>query len=146
MRPDRLVIGDIRGAEAFDLLQAMNTGHSGSMSTIHANSPIDALRRMETCALTSGVELPLRAVRMQVASAINCVVHTMRLPDGSRKIVEISEVLPLEDGEYQMRQLMKWKTESIAPDGSVQGHFILCEPPSFSDDAKVMGIPLPGRE
>lgn len=146
MRPDRLVIGEIRGAEAFDLLQAMNTGHSGSMSTIHANSPIDALRRMETCALTSGVELPLRAVRMQVASAINCVVHTMRLPDGSRKIVEISEVLPLEDGEYQMRQLMKWKTESMAPDGSVQGHFILCEPPSFSDDAKVMGIPLPGRE
>lgn len=146
MRPDRLVIGEIRGAEAFDLLQAMNTGHSGSMSTIHANSPIDALRRMETCALTSGVELPLRAVRMQVASAINCVVHSMRLPDGSRKIVEISEVLPLEDGEYQMRQLMKWKTESIAPDGSVQGHFILCEPPSFSDDAKVMGIPLPGRE
>ncbi len=146
MRPDRLVIGEIRGAEAFDLLQAMNTGHSGSMSTIHANSPIDALRRMETCALTSGVELPLRAVRMQVAPAINCVVHTMRLPDGSRKIVEISEVLPLEDGEYQMRQLMKWKTESMAPDGSVQGHFILCEPPSFSDDAKVMGIPLPGRE
>lgn len=146
MRPDRLVIGEIRGAEAFDLLQAMNTGHSGSMSTIHANSPIDALRRMETCALTSGVELPLRAVRMQVASAINCVVHTMRLPDGSRKIVEISEVLPLEDGEYQMRQLMKWKTESMAPDGSVQGHFILCEPPSFSNDAKVMGIPLPGRE
>ncbi len=146
MRPDRLVIGEIRGAEAFDLLQAMNTGHSGSMSTIHANSPIDTLRRMETCALTSGVELPLRALRMQVASAINCVVHTMRLPDGSRKIVEISEVLPLEDGEYQMRQLMKWKTESMAPDGSVQGHFILCEPPSFSDDAKVMGIPLPGRE
>lgn len=143
LRPDRLVIGEIRGAEALDLLQAMNTGHSGSMSTIHANSPIDALRRMETCALTSGVELPLSAVRMQVASAINCVVHTMRLPDGSRKIVDISEVMPLNNGEYQMRQLMKWKTESIAPDGAVRGHFNICNKPSFAEDAKIMGIELP---
>lgn len=143
LRPDRLVIGEIRGAEALDLLQAMNTGHSGSMSTIHANSPIDALRRMETCALTSGVELPLSAVRMQVASAINCVVHTMRLPDGSRKIVDISEVMPLNNGEYQMRQLMKWKTESIAPDGAVRGHFNICNKPSFAEDARIMGIELP---
>ena len=143
LRPDRLVIGEIRGAEALDLLQAMNTGHSGSMSTIHANSPIDALRRMETCALTSGVELPLSAVRMQVASAINCVVHTMRLPDGSRKIVDISEVMPLNNGEYQMRQLMKWKTESIAPDGAVRGHFSICNKPSFAEDARIMGIELP---
>ena len=143
LRPDRLVIGEIRGAEALDLLQAMNTGHSGSMSTIHANSSIDALRRMETCALTSGVELPLSAVRMQVASAINCVVHTMRLPDGSRKIVDISEVMPLNNGEYQMRQLMKWKTESIAPDGAVRGHFNICNKPSFAEDARIMGIELP---
>lgn len=143
LRPDRLVIGEIRGAEALDLLQAMNTGHSGSMSTIHANSPIDALRRMEICALTSGVELPLSAVRMQVASAINCVVHTMRLPDGSRKIVDISEVMPLNNGEYQMRQLMKWKTESIAPDGAVRGHFNICNKPSFAEDARIMGIELP---
>ena len=143
LRPDRLVIGEIRGAEALDLLEAMNTGHSGSMSTIHANSPIDALRRMETCALTSGVELPLSAVRMQVASAINCVVHTMRLPDGSRKIVDISEVMPLNNGEYQMRQLMKWKTESIAPDGAVRGHFNICNKPSFAEDARIMGIELP---
>ncbi len=102
LRPDRLVIGEIRGGEALDLLQAMNTGHSGSMSTIHANSPLDALSRMETCAILSGANLPLTAIRMQVASAINCVVHTMRLPDGSRKIVEIAEVLPLENGEYQI--------------------------------------------
>lgn len=143
MRPDRLVIGEIRGGEALDLLQAMNTGHSGSMSTIHANSPIDALMRMETCALMSGVELPLSAVRMQVASAVNCLVHTMRLPDGSRKIVEIAEVLPLNNGEYRTSALMKWNTQSIAPDGSVCGNFCLCNEPSFAGDARIMGIELP---
>ena len=143
LRPDRLVIGEIRGGEALDLLQAMNTGHSGSLSTIHANSSLDALSRMETCAIMSGIELPLAAIRMQVASAINCVVHTMRLPDGSRKTVEIAEVLPLEQGEYRIRSLMKWHTDSIAPDGTVQGHFALGEKPSFAQDAKIMGIELP---
>ncbi len=146
MRPDRLVIGEIRGGEALDLLQAMNTGHSGSMSTIHANSPVDALRRMETCAILSGVELPLNAVRMQVASAINCIVHTMRLPDGSRKIVDISEVLPLKDGEYQTSPLLKWNTRSIAKDGSVSGDFSLCNKPSFAEDANIMGLELPKYE
>lgn len=146
MRPDRLVIGEIRGGEALDLLQAMNTGHSGSMSTIHANSPVDALRRMETCAILSGVELPLNAVRMQVASAINCIVHTMRLPDGSRKIVDISEVLPLKDGEYRTSPLLKWNTRSIAQDGSVSGDFSLCNKQSFAEDATIMGIELPKYE
>lgn len=146
MRPDRLVIGEIRGGEALDLLQAMNTGHSGSMSTIHANSPVDALRRMETCAILSGVELPLNAVRMQVASAINCIVHTMRLPDGSRKIVDISEVLPLKDGEYRTSPLLKWNTRSIAQDGLVSGDFSLCNKPSFAEDATIMGIELPKYE
>ena len=143
LRPDRLVIGEIRGGEALDLLQAMNTGHSGSMSTIHANTSLDALSRMETCAIMSGIELPLTAIRMQVASAINCVVHTMRLPDGSRKTVEIAEVMPLEEGNYRMRSLMKWHTDSISPDGKVEGHFGLGEKPSFADEAKVMGIELP---
>ena len=143
LRPDRLVIGEIRGGEALDLLQAMNTGHSGSMSTIHANTSLDALSRMETCAIMSGIELPLTAIRMQVASAINCVVHTMRLPDGSRKTVEIAEVMPLVDGEYRMRSLMHWKTDAIAPDGSVTGRFELGEKPSFLKDAKIMGIEMP---
>ena len=143
LRPDRLVIGEIRGGEALDLLQAMNTGHSGSMSTIHANTSLDALSRMETCAIMSGIELPLTAIRMQVTSAINCVVHTMRLPDGSRKTVEIAEVMPLEEGNYRMRTLMKWHTDSISPDGKVEGHFALGEKPSFAAEAKVMGIELP---
>lgn len=143
LRPDRLVIGEIRGGEALDLLQAMNTGHSGSMSTIHANSPLDALRRMETCAIMSGINFPLNAIRMQVASAINCVVHTMRLPDGSRKIVEIAEVLPLEQGEYRIRPLMQWKTEAIGEDGCVSGRFVLGEPPSFRSNAEIMHLELP---
>ncbi len=143
LRPDRLVIGEIRGGEALDLLQAMNTGHSGSMSTIHANSPLDALSRMETCAILSGANLPLTAIRMQVASAINCVVHTMRLPDGSRKIVEIAEVLPLENGEYRLRSLMHWETRSVAPDGSVSGGFILGERPTFQGDAELLHLELP---
>ncbi|MBQ3097620.1 MAG: CpaF family protein, partial [Kiritimatiellae bacterium] len=85
LRPDRIVIGEIRGGEALDLLQALNTGHAGSMSTIHANSPLDCLRRIETCALLSGIDIPLSALRSQVASAIDAVVHTARLSDGSRK-------------------------------------------------------------
>ena len=144
LRPDRLVIGEIRGGEALDLLQAMNTGHSGSMSTIHANSPVDALSRMETCAVMSGIELPLQAIRMQVASAINCVVHTMRLADGSRKIVEIAEVLPLgERGEYRTQTLLKWQTDSIDENGKISGKFVLGARPSFAENARIMHIELP---
>ena len=108
LRPDRIVVGEIRGGEALDLLQALNTGHAGSMSTIHANSPLDCLRRLETCALLSGVDIPLAALRAQVASAVQVVVHTARLSDGSRKIAAVSEVLPLEGGDYRVRDLFRW--------------------------------------
>ena len=91
----------------------------------------------------SGIDLPLTALRMQVASAINCVVHTMRLPDGSRKIVEIAEVLPLDRGEYRTRTLMRHRIDRLAPDGTAVGHFELGEPPSFREDARIMGIELP---
>ncbi len=143
LRPDRLVIGEIRGGEALDLLQALNTGHAGSMSTIHANSPEDCLRRIETCALLSGIDIPLAALRAQVASAIDAVIHTARLSDGSRKVVSIAEVMPLSGGEYQVRELQNWCTESISADGAVSGRFALCEPPSFEKEAKVAGIDLP---
>ena len=123
LRPDRIVIGEIRGGEALDLLQALNTGHAGSMSTIHANTPLDCLRRIETCALLSGIDLPLQALRSQVASAIDAVVHTARLSDGSRKVMSVAEVLPLENNEYRVRELRRWTTESIAPNGKVFGHF-----------------------
>ena len=143
LRPDRLVIGEIRGGEALDLLQALNTGHAGSMSTIHANTPLDCLYRLETCALLSGIEIPLTALRSQVASAIDAIVHTARLSDGSRKVLAISEVLPLQNGEYRTSDLITWKTERIAPDGKVEGTFLLRNRPTFADQAAVAGLTLP---
>ena len=137
------MIGEIRGGEALDLLQALNTGHAGSMSTIHANSPLDCLFRLETCALLSGIEIPLKALRSQVASAIDAVVHTARLSDGSRKVIAISEVLPLKDGEYQTRDLLVWKTDRIGVDGKVEGRFILKNTPSFTEQAEIAQLPLP---
>jgi len=142
LRPDRIVIGEIRGGEALDLLQALNTGHAGSMSTIHANSPLDCLRRIETCALLSGIDIPLSALRSQVASAIDLVVHTARLSDGSRKIVSVAEVLPLEGGDYRVRELMRWKTSSISPEGRVEGDFEVVEDASFVEQAKILGVEL----
>ena len=144
LRPDRLVIGEIRGGEALDLLQALNTGHAGSMSTIHANSPEDCLRRIETCALLSGIDIPLVALRAQVASAIDAVIHTARLSDGSRKVMAVSDVLPLKDGEYRVSDLIAWKTVSIASDGTVDGGFVLKNSPTFAKAAEVAGIRLPG--
>ena len=140
LRPDRIVIGEIRGGEALDLLQALNTGHSGSMSTIHANTPLDCLRRIETCALLSGIDIPLKALRAQVASAIDAVVHTARLSDGTRKIVSVAEVEDLVDGEYRVRELIRWKTDSIAPDGRVSGKFEAVNEPTFLEDARIAGI------
>ena len=142
LRPDRIVIGEIRGGEALDLLQALNTGHAGSMSTIHANSPIDCLRRIETCALLSGIDIPLSALRSQVASAINAVVHTARLVDGSRKVVSIAEVMPLEGGDYRVRELRRWKTSSILPDGRVEGSFENLNEASFANEAMISGVEL----
>ena len=142
LRPDRIVVGEIRGGEALDLLQAMNTGHSGSMTTIHANTPLDTLARLETCAIMSGIDFPLTAIRAQVASAINAIVQTARLSDGSRKVVSISEILPLEAGQYRTRELYAWKTESASPDGTLIGHHELRETPSFVEEAKMMGLPL----
>lgn len=143
LRPDRLVIGEIRGGEALDLLQALNTGHAGSMSTIHANTSLDCLFRLETCALLSGIDIPLVALRAQVASAIDAVVHTGRLSDGSRKILAISEVLPLKNGEYQVSDLLVWQTDAITPDGKVEGRFVLKNKPTFVDQAAIAKLELP---
>ena len=141
LRPDRLVIGEIRGGESLDLLQALNTGHDGSMSTIHANSPIDCLIRIETCALLSGIDIPLSALRNQVASAIDIVVHTARLADGSRKITHISEVLPLEGGEYKMQDILRFEAEGLDADGKLKGkHTATGNMPTFFDEAKLRGI------
>ena len=143
MRPDRIIVGECRGAEALDMLQAMNTGHDGSMSTIHANSPLDALYRLETCSLFSGLDIPISALRSQIASAVNGVVHTARLPDGSRKIVAVSEVLPLQNGEYRVQTLMQWKTHAMEADGRISGNFEKTSAiPSFKDEAEISALPL----
>lgn len=143
LRPDRLVIGEIRGGEALDLLQALNTGHAGSMSTIHANGPVDALSRIETCALLSGIDIPLSALRSQVASAINCVVHTARLADGSRKITNISEVLGLVKGEYAVQDLIHFASEGLDSNGKLIGRHVGCgNKPTFLDEARVLRLPM----
>jgi pilus assembly protein CpaF len=108
MRPDRIIVGEVRGAEALDMLQAMNTGHEGSLSTLHANSPRDALSRLETMVLMAGVELPLRAIREQVASAIDVIVHLNRLRDGTRRVVGVDEVVGMEGDTVTLSDIYRF--------------------------------------
>ncbi len=143
LRPDRLVVGEIRGGEALDLLQAMNTGHDGSMSTIHANTPRDTMARIETCALLSGIEIPLNALREQVASAIHVVVQTARLFDGSRKIINITEILGLENRDYVLQDLMYFRHDSIdAEDRLIGQHVITDVKPTFFEEAVRRRLPV----
>jgi pilus assembly protein CpaF len=123
LRPDRIVIGEVRGGECFDLLQAMNTGHGGMLSTCHANSPLETLSRIESLALLADVGLPLRAVRAQVASAINIVVCGSRMRDGTRRLTAVSEVLPLsETGDYRAQDLFVFTQTGLDDSGMVQGY------------------------
>jgi pilus assembly protein CpaF len=117
MRPDRIVVGEVRGPEALDMLQALNTGHDGSLTTVHANSPEDALRRIETLALMAGVGLPHGAVREQAASALDLIVHQSRLPDGSRAVESVTEVVRAAGGAG-VRELYRRGGEPRAPSGS----------------------------
>jgi pilus assembly protein CpaF len=123
MRPDRLIVGEVRGPEALDMLQAMNTGHDGSMTTLHANKPRDALSRIETLVLMAGYDLPVRAIRAQVASAINVIVHLERLRDGSRKVVQISEVTGMEEDVITMHDVFRFVRNGVDDQGRVVGRF-----------------------
>jgi pilus assembly protein CpaF len=123
MRPDRIVVGECRGGEALDMLQAMNTGHDGSLTTIHANNPNDTMNRLETLVLMSGAELPSRAIREQIASAINIIIQQSRLRDGQRKIVNISEVVGMEGDKIRIQDIFVFKQSGVDPDGHVKGHF-----------------------
>ncbi|MGH9384797.1 MAG: CpaF family protein [Vicinamibacterales bacterium] len=139
MRPDRIVVGECRGGEALDLIQAMTSGHGGSMTTLHANSPKDALSRLETMALMSGIEMPLVALRSQVASAIDVIVQLTRFPDGSRKVVEIAEVDGLNDqGRYEVRSIYSLVASATDTPGQVRGRL---EPTGIRStlDADVIG-------
>ena len=144
MRPDRIIIGEVRGEEAFDMLQAMNTGHEGSMTTVHANSPRDALSRLESMVAMTNLNLPERTVRQQIASAIAIVVQVSRLSDGTRKVVSISEITGMEENIISMHEIFSFNRKGIGPDGKVVGAF---QPshirPKFLERLRVSGIFLP---
>jgi pilus assembly protein CpaF len=123
MRPDRIIVGECRGGEALDMLQAMNTGHDGSLTTLHANSPRDALSRLETMVLMAGMELPLKVIRQQIASAVDLIVHQSRLKNGPRKITAISEVAGMEGDTIVMTDIFKYEQTGVSPDGSIIGQF-----------------------
>lgn len=121
MRPDRIVVGEVRGGEALDMLQAMNTGHDGSLTTVHSNSPRDALARLETLVLMAGMDLPLKVVRQQIASAVDLIVQQTRLKDGSRKVTAVTEVAGMEGDTVVLTDIFKFEQTGVSTDGKVQG-------------------------
>jgi pilus assembly protein CpaF len=144
MRPDRIIVGEVRGGEALDMLQAMNTGHDGSLSTIHANSPRDCLTRLETMVLMAGMDLPERAIREQVASAINIIIQLARMSDGTRKLVRLSEITGMEGNIIVMQDIFIYDKKGVAPDGTVIGEFTPTGVrPKFADKMRVSGIDVP---
>ena len=147
MRPDRIVIGECRGGEALDMLQAMNTGHDGSLTTIHANSPRETLSRLETLVLMAGMDLPLKAIRQQIAGAINLIIQLNRLKDGSRKVTSVTEVIGMEGDTITMQEIFKFESKGADPaTGKIVGEF---NPtgirPKIIDRLFDMGVPLPPR-
>jgi pilus assembly protein CpaF len=139
MRPDRIVVGEVRGGEALDMLQAMNTGHDGSLTTVHANSPADSLARLETQVLMAGVELPSRAIREQIGSAINLVVQQARLRDGTRRIVAISEVQGFDGEKVQLADIFQFIQRGVDDEGKVIGDFQPCQAPKCLEDLAIAG-------
>jgi pilus assembly protein CpaF len=156
MRPDRIVVGEVRGGEALDMLQAMNTGHDGSISTIHANAPRDVLSRLETMTMMAGIELTIRAVREQIASAIDLIVHIGRLQDGSRRVTFVTEVVGMEGDAITLQDLFHFDYGGGLDDqGRVLGRLVASGlRPHFSERVAERGVrfsadlftPLPGRE
>jgi pilus assembly protein CpaF len=143
MRPDRVIIGEVRGAEALDMLQAMNTGHEGSMATVHANTARDALARVENMVNMAGLNLPIKAVRQQITSAIWVVIQALRLTDGKRKVTSIQEITGMEGDIITMQEIFTFDQTGLLPDGSVQGHFRATGiRPKFAERLKKYGVPL----
>lgn len=141
MRPDRIVVGECRGGETLDMLQAMNTGHDGSLSTAHANSPEDTLKRLETMVLMSGMELPLSAIRELVFSAVGLIVQITRFSDGSRKVISICELDSLYENEIKLQEIFKFERSGLTPEGKVQGHFSATGViPGFIEELRAAGI------
>ena len=146
MRPDRIIVGECRGGESLDMLQAMNTGHDGSLTTVHANSPRDVISRLETMVLMSGMELPSKAIRDQIASAVDIIIQEARLSDGSRKVMAISEVTGMEGAQIVMQDLFVFEQTGVDERGKILGRF---KPtgliPSFFDQLSARGIHMDPR-
>ncbi|HEX2119626.1 MAG TPA: CpaF family protein [Acidimicrobiales bacterium] len=146
MRPDRIIVGEVRGGEALDMLQAMNTGHEGSLSTLHANSPRDALARLETMVLMAGLDLPSRAIREQVASAIHLIVHLSRLRDGTRRVSHLTEVTGMEAGVISLQDIFTLQHGAIGEDGLLHASLVPTGiRPAFADRLKAEGLAIPAR-
>ncbi len=146
MRPDRIVVGEVRGDEVLDMLQAMNTGHDGSMSTIHSNGPRDALHRMENLVLMAGHSLPDKAIREQVASALHLVVHVTRLSDGTRKVISVQELTGMEGSVITMQEIYRFRIQGIDKQGKVTGFFESTGiHPRVSENIRMAGVELPTR-
>jgi pilus assembly protein CpaF len=145
MRPDRIIVGECRGGEALDMLQAMNTGHDGSLTTVHANSPAEAISRLETLCLMAGLDLPARAIREQIASAVDLIVQQIRQPDGSRRITSITDVVGMEEGGcVRLNEIFRFVVQS---DKRNQGEFIATGwlPTCLGDAALALGVPCEGE-
>jgi pilus assembly protein CpaF len=144
MRPDRIIVGEVRGEECFDMLQAMNTGHDGSISTIHANTPRDALSRLENMVLMAGMDLPARAIREQVASAINLFIQVSRLQDGSRRVTHVTEVSGMEGETITLQDIFLFQLQHVDEDGKVHGEMLPTGVrPGFLHRFAMHGIELP---
>ena len=140
MRPERIIVGECRGPEAMDMLQAMNTGHDGSMSTIHANTPSDVISLMETLVMMAGYDLPIKAIRKQIASAVNLIIQASRLSDGSRKVTYITEIQGMEGEAVLLQDIFVFEQEGIGPDGKLIGTQVTGLVPKFIDKFKTEGM------
>src|SRR5438270_1260917 len=146
MRPDRIILGEVRGDEAFDMLQAMNTGHEGSMCTVHANTPRDALTRLESMVAMANLSLPEKAVRQQIASAITLVVQVSRMSDGTRKVVSIAEITGVDESIVSMHEVFSFVRKGISANGKVVGAFVASRiRPRFLEQLRVSGVTLPNE-
>jgi pilus assembly protein CpaF len=146
MRPDRIVVGEVRGAEALDMLQAMNTGHEGSLSTLHANTPRDALNRLETMIMMAGMEIPIQAIRDYIASSLDLVVHLTRLGDGTRRITKVTEVVGMEGEVITTQDIFEFRREGIDENGAILGAALPTGiRPKFADRLASVGLPIPAE-
>jgi len=143
MRPERIVVGECRSGEALDMLQAMNTGHDGSLTTLHANTPRDALARMETLVLMAGMDLPVKAIREQIASAVHMIIQQTRFNDGTRKIAYITEISGMEVDIITLQDIFYYKQEGFSEDGKVRGRYVATGfVPKFYDELQRRGMPV----